>query len=35
MPMLTKAEIAERVLFLVLLLALIVILLDVFFWRAG
>jgi hypothetical protein len=33
--MLTKAEIAERVLFLVLLLALIVILLDVFFWRAG
>ncbi len=31
----TNAEIVERVLFLVLLLALIVILLDVFFWRAG
>jgi hypothetical protein len=35
MGMKTNAEIVERVLFLVLLLALIVILLDVFFWRAG
>jgi len=31
----TPAEKTERVLFLVLLLALIVILLDVFFWRAS